>query len=187
MSASIFRDGDVVRIDDLGADGVVTRVLPGNWCDIRLSNGTEGADRFENLTLLRRPVRVGDRLCTDGSLPFVVAEQAAIHRYLPPLWTHADGTPIEPPHKTSGGGDHPDDLPGCRPKTEHHCIDRINHAPARGPEEAGFCSVLAHEALVTSLMHVDKQRTELLAENARLRRDIERKDREIAWLKRGGR
>lgn len=93
----------------------------------------------------------------------------------------------EPPQKTSGGGDHPDDLPGCRPKTEHHCIDRINHAPARGPEEAGFCSVLAHEALVTSLMHVDKQRTELLAENARLRRDIERKDREIAWLKRGGR
>ena len=152
-SSAKFRDGDIVRVTscpggrDCGEDVVIgigqtpmLKLARYDWIEAR------------QCALLRRPVRVGDVLDWDNNTrrhgaPFVVAaitddfwrstDDARIS-FVTTLSNvrHSDGTPIEPPPKTSGSAEGP--VASRNDQPSQNAVSTTT--PARGPEEAGFLS-----------------------------------------------
>lgn len=113
MTRVTFREGDVVaHYRRPGEEATLLRSHAGGDWTMRWDAGDEKINRDTSLDLLRRPVRVGDLLVSKYNTSLDVREVAAdCYRgwhsdghmstlsaaLLEGMWTHADGTPIEPP------------------------------------------------------------------------------------------
>lgn len=109
-----FREGDVVKANDHAREYRVTRVFTdGTYVGESLDGNSMVSGDPGWFTLLRRPVRVGDRLRSAadpwsryGAEVIATETTVEIASKVPGHldgWTHADGTPIDPPQAATQG------------------------------------------------------------------------------------
>lgn len=188
-----FRAGDIVYIDGYSTpkEHTVKGFDAKGFVDLGVSKGW--GER--QLVLVRRPVRVGDKICReDGGGRYLVTEIGEDRWYHPTcstmftrasVYVHDDGTHIDPPKKAA---ERADAAPVSEPQSEEHpaaarwrynfevvklqlerAVGRATQAEVRANRLSDECGALkAENARLT------QERQEVLAENAVLRRKLER-------------
>lgn len=198
MSAPKFRVGDVVHVAGSREERRVESMTGDGWPNVRCGIVLIAVDPIA-ATLLRRPVRVGDviKVMVTGELHTVEASDVRHNACHWPSWTHADGTPIEPPRAELCGEagappkwvGPPQAEPGPEPvakptyNTPRNCRDHCVPIEQHETAKALYRDLRAHVSRIADEAGaLRSERDELLRENATLRRTIDRLER-----KRGGR
>lgn len=183
MSAPKFRDGDVLSWKGhewtIRGEGSMPATR-GRWVITRADRAQSwhpevGADlTVAGAVLLRRPVRVGDLLRLGDGAPVTFGEvEDRNFRQIGPAYlngfTHADGTPIEPPAAE------PEPEPAPREGMRRHVV----YTSANVVDFAVLHDDTVQRAnrLADENGRLLDENRELLADNARLRRQVERLER----------
>lgn len=183
----MFRVGDAVVTRCDQCEGRVVEIRDDGDIRIHTRNGFWGPGA---LTLLRRPVHVGDSIrFADGASYPMTAEADVIHRYLPPRWVHADGTPIDPPANAPAPVSQGLTFDEVKDRYERFVVEtaaKVVRAAEeiRTEENSDVVSGKVHRVLQQRANQLgdecgrlaDENRS-LLVENATLRRQVERLER----------